>query len=106
MRETSILTEPNYGIKEKKYYFNQFISGSNLNSPEDLLQFVIKSLEGSTFECTLCPNFKAVRKGLVRNHLESIHFPGTFTYYCDYCNKPFGGKNALAVHKSSAHKVK
>jgi len=74
--------------------------GNNFQSPEDLLQFVTKSAEGNTFECILCSNFKAVRKGLVRNHLESIHFPGVFSYSCDLCNRQFTGRNALAVHKS------
>ena len=84
--------------------FHSFpLLGSNFQSPEELLQFVTKSAEGSTFECTLCSNFRAVRKGLVRNHLESIHFPGVFSYSCHLCNRQFQGRNALAVHKSAVH---
>jgi len=80
--------------------------GSNFQSPEELLQYVDKSAEGSTFECTLCSNFRAVRKGLVRNHVESIHFPGVFSYSCNLCNREFQGRNALAVHKSAVHSNK
>ena len=82
------------------------LSGNNFQSPEDLLQYVRKSAEGNTFECTLCTNFKAVRKGLVGNHLEFLHFPGVFSYSCDLCEKTFNGKNLLAVHKSRKHPKK
>ena len=92
---------PNNSKYVKFHYFP--LLGSNFQSPEELLQFVTKSTEGSTFECTLCSNFRAVRKGLVRNHLESIHFPGVFSYSCHLCNRQFQGRNALAVHKSAVH---
>jgi len=78
-------------------------AGYNFESPEELLQFVGRSQEDNKFECTVCGKFKAVRKGLVRNHIESIHFPGMFTYSCNICEKEFQGRNALAVHNSEKH---
>ena len=78
-------------------------SGYNFQSPEELLQFVDKCPDDNKFQCSICGKFKAVRKGLVRNHIESIHFPGMFTYSCDICQKDFQGRNALAVHNSEKH---
>jgi len=78
-------------------------SGYIFQSPEELLQFVVRSDEDNKFQCSICGKFKAVRKGLVRNHIESIHFPGVFTYSCEFCQKDFQGRNALAVHNSEKH---
>jgi len=78
-------------------------AGYNFQTPEELLQFVGKCQEENKFECKVCGKFKAVRKGLVRNHIESIHFPGVFTYSCNICEKEFQGRNALAVHNSEKH---
>jgi len=78
-------------------------SGFTFQSPDELLQFVSKSEEDNKFLCSFCGKFKAVRKGLVRNHIESIHFPGVFTYSCEICKKDFLGRNALAVHNSEKH---
>jgi len=81
-------------------------SGFTFQSPDELLQFVSKSEEDNKFLCSFCGKFKAVRKGLVRNHIESIHFPGVFTYSCEICKKDFLGKNALAVHNSEKHPLR
>jgi len=76
----------------------------DLQDPEELYQFVGRSEEvPGTFVCSICKNFKASRRGLVRNHVESIHFRGVFRYHCDVCDKDFQGRNALAVHNSSLH---
>ncbi|XP_023331621.1 protein bric-a-brac 2 isoform X12 [Eurytemora carolleeae] len=56
------------------------------------------------FYCKLCNIFTSTRRNLVRNHVESIHFPGMFSYYCSGCNKSFNSNNALAVHTSTFHK--
>lgn len=76
----------------------------DLQDPEELYQFVGRSEEvPGTFVCSICKDFKASRRGLVRNHVESIHFRGVFRYRCDICDKDFQGRNALAVHNSSLH---
>lgn len=76
----------------------------DLQDPEELYQFVGRSEEvPGTFVCSICKDFKASRRGLVRNHVESIHFRGVFRYHCDVCDKDFQGRNALAVHNSSLH---
>ena len=40
----------------------------------------------------------------VRNHVESIHFPGSFTYTCPLCEAVMTTKKALAVHKQKVHR--
>merc|ERR1712076_63416 len=76
----------------------------DIQDPEELYQFVVQCQEvAGSFICSICHRFKAVRKGLVRNHVESIHFKGVFRYCCQVCNKEFQGRNALAVHNSSLH---
>jgi len=76
----------------------------DLQDPEELYQFVGRNEEvPGTYACSICKDFKASRRGLVRNHVESIHFRGVFRYHCDVCDKDFQGRNALAVHNSSLH---
>ena len=79
----------------------------DLEDPEELYQWVAPSpdLPGS-FTCSICGQFKASRRGLVRNHVESIHFKGVFRYQCELCQKDFQGRNALAVHNSALHPVR
>ena len=55
-----------------------------------------------TFSCNICPYVKT--KTMVRNHVESIHYPNTFTYTCPICGKAFGTNNSYVCHKKRAHK--
>ena len=81
-----------------------FSDFQDLQDPEELYQFVEPSPEiPGTFICSVCKEFKGSRRGLVRNHVESMHFKGVFRYHCDVCNKDFQGRNALAVHNSALH---
>ena len=57
---------------------------------------------GGTFSCNICPYVKT--KTLVRNHVESIHYPNTFTYTCPICGKAYGTNNSYVCHKKRAHK--
>ena len=74
---------------------------------EDLWQYVGKNTDpehsSKPFYCKLCNNFTGTRRGLTRNHVESIHFPGLFLYSCSLCTKTFKGRNALGVHMSTVH---
>ena len=75
----------------------------SLSSPEDLEQF-ISSAPGHLHSCTLCSYTKT--KTLVRNHVESIHFPKTFTYRCSVpdCEKVFWTNNAFQMHRKRNHR--
>ena len=77
------------------------ISG-NVQSHQDLLQYITKDVETKESCCSLC-NFRNKIPAKVKNHLEGVHFPGVFIYSCDKCNKTFKGRNALGVHQSKVH---
>lgn len=71
-----------------------------------LVQYMRKVSDGenfASFECSLCDFRSAVRINTI-NHIESKHFPGTFTYTCDYCMKTFLSKNSFSSHVSRNHK--
>ena len=61
------------------------------------------SVGDGTFACALC-SFSMTRRLHVRNHVESKHFPNTFTYPCPICSKEFGTNKAFLNHKNSEHK--
>jgi len=54
----------------------------------------------STFRCKLCKKTKFHRSGLVE-HIESVHFPGTFIHSCKFCDKTVKTKSALNSHLHS-----
>jgi len=71
-----------------------------------MLDQYVKTLPNSKdFQCGLC-DYVSNRNAKVKNHLEAIHFPGSFVYSCDICGKTFNGRNAVGVHKSQVHKKK
>ena len=59
--------------------------------------------EGSLFKCTLCGKTGAQKNNVV-NHVENIHFPGTFQYICPVCHRPMITKKALDNHIHRNHK--
>ena len=71
----------------------------------DFEQFILLTGSGTgSYSCTLCSYVKT--KTLVRNHVESIHFPNTFTYRCSVpdCEKVFGTNNAFQMHRKRNHR--
>jgi len=77
-----------------------------VSGPEDLHVYVTENPDlGSKhkFICALC-NQSGLNRRDLRNHVESIHFPGTFTYSCDICDKELKTKKALNNHKYTQHK--
>ena len=70
-----------------------------------LLEYIEKfAEEGKTkFRCTLCGTVNGQRAHS-ENHVENIHFPGSFTYNCKYCEETFTLRNKLYKHVNSAHK--
>lgn len=72
---------------------------------EMLLEYIEKFVdEGKTkFRCTLCGTVNGQRAHS-ENHVENIHFPGSFTYNCKYCEETFTLRNKLYKHVNSAHK--
>ena len=69
-------------------------------------QYIEKSLseDGKPyFKCTICGKQVSVKTNL-RNHIESAHFPGHFSYNCNHCGKIFKSKATLCNHVSQLHR--
>ena len=77
---------------------SDLISGDS----RDVLHEYIKKCDNK-FLCFLC-EFSSTNRVHVLNHVESVHFPGSFKYQCDYCPKVLNTKNAKNVHMSRFHK--
>jgi len=75
----------------------------NFKSQEDFDMFVTR--EGPVCVCTLCGVFRNKTITNVRCHIESKHFPGTFTYSCPICGKQCNSKTSLRDHNSFCKKV-
>jgi uncharacterized C2H2 Zn-finger protein len=70
-----------------------------------LLEYIEKFVEEgkAKFRCSLCGAVNGQRAHS-ENHVENIHFPGSFTYSCKYCHQTFSLRNKLYKHVNSAHK--
>jgi len=55
------------------------------------------------YSCTLCGKENSHMNN-VRNHVESVHFPGHFSYNCPHCEKTFKSKNSISTHVSREHR--
>jgi len=71
----------------------------DFKSPEDFDMFVTR--DGPICVCTLCGVFRNKTITNVRCHIESKHFPGTFSYSCQFCGKPCNSKTSLRDHSQS-----
>jgi len=68
-----------------------------LSGPEDLKRYIVQDeLKGPT--CGICFIFSHRSKSNVQNHIESKHFPNSFTYTCPKCFKNVSTKKALEIH--------
>ena len=69
-------------------------------------QYIEKTLSEDgkpNFKCTICGKQVSVKTNL-RNHIESAHFPGHFSYNCNHCGKTFKSKNTFCTHVSQMHR--
>ena len=57
------------------------------------------------FQCNLCGMISLKRSGSFE-HVESIHFPGTYEYPCDQCDEKFDTNNKWRTHRSRVHSSK
>ena len=82
--------------------------GATFTSPEELFQFVGKTEKTpgvpDTY-CTICQK-RFPGRAAVRNHVESVHFPGIFNYPCHTCHKILYSKSALNTHITTNHNKK
>ena len=82
------------------------ISGTgdlSMSDPDDFEQFVQRNGNSGHYYCQLC-NYSQAQFSVVKNHVESKHFPNTFSYQCPFCDKHFGTNKAFIIHKNRFHK--
>jgi len=84
---------------------NKGSSHEQILSPDDLYKFCVRNEEHNRWSCGLCYNFSHQGRQRVRNHVESKHYPTTFQYSCDKCEKICNTKKALEVHTSERHRA-
>ena len=76
-------------------------------SPSELENYISEIYPdggGKLWNCSLCNLLSHRSKINVRNHIESVHFPGSFTYQCQQCGKECSSNNSLSLHVSRYHK--
>jgi len=78
--------------------------GCQFQEPSDLLQFVRKDPSDQRFHCTLCDRFSHTVITCTRNHVESQHYPDSFSYPCDLCDQILTSRNKFNNHKRLKHK--
>lgn len=79
------------------------ISGG-ISSYEDFDKYIEKDIEKG-YCCTICGQFRKRGFSEVRNHIESKHFPNSFSYQCNMCNLTLGTNTALTRHQQRVHKM-
>jgi len=72
----------------------RFILG--FQSLEEFKQYIIQTERGRT--CSLCHLFSHRSEYNVKLHIESKHFPNSFSWACAVCAMNFGTKMALDKH--------
>jgi len=79
--------------------------GKGCHARDQLAEYITKTQDetGSKYFCTLCQMSNNLKSN-VMNHVESAHFPNSFAYNCDYCDKTFKSLNSKNVHVSRNHK--
>ena len=70
---------------------------------EEFDKFIEKEPEDVGYRCVICFGFRKRSRSDVRNHIESKHFPNTFSYTC-FCEAKFGTNTALTRHKQRFHR--
>ena len=73
-----------------------------ITKPEDFDQYIRKS--GARFMCAICDQYSGHQRRDTRNHIESVHYPNSFTYQCQFCEVVLNTNKALTRHKERYHK--
>jgi len=66
-------------------------------------EFINKSSDGLGWQCNICGKICSQKVNLTK-HVESVHFPNSFSYDCRHCGETFNTKNKLYVHVQRTHK--
>jgi len=80
----------------------------SLQDPKEMDQFIVRA-NGKDYLCVLCNQFSHHSRHSVRNHVESKHFPNSFSYPCTECGKMCSTRKAyenhIQKHKQSQKQV-
>ena len=74
----------------------------------DMNEYSSRLAEGENkgmFQCHLCGKISKDKR-VAANHVENIHFPGSFEYQCDLCGEKFDTKNKWSMHRARVHPKK
>ena len=74
-----------------------------MGSFEEFEQFVEKEIDHNGYFCIICQVFRKRSKPEVMRHVESRHFPNTFSYSCSQCGAVLGTQTALTRHIQRTH---
>ena len=97
------------GVKETHLFlrpcklFHHSLTGEKRNILNQYIKKEVSESGQAVFVCSMCGQ-KNSQKVNVLNHVESVHFPNSFVYTCQYCETQFYSKNARNVHVSRNHK--
>jgi len=72
--------------------------------PDDLYKFCLRGEAWDKWTCSICYKYSG-RRNNARNHVESKHYPKTFQYSCEKCDKIYNTKCALQVHNAVKHRA-
>ena len=67
-------------------------------------QYIAQQPASGLYLCSICQNFSHKGRIQLRNHVESVHFKGVFSYPCTKCYKVVDSKKALENHMYRYHK--
>lgn len=84
-------------------YSNLHFLPGILSTPEDLKKYIVQGEKGPT--CGVCFMFSHRSKSNVQNHIESKHFPNSFSYSCHKCSRNVSTKKALEIHVNRCKEV-
>jgi len=91
------------GAGQTDYAVSTEQSGQNFQDPSELHQFVRKDSTDNKYYCSICERFSHTARAMARNHVESQHFPNTFSYPCDLCGEVLSSKSNHMLHRSRKH---
>ena len=83
----------------------EHLKGEKERDVSDFGNYIVKVVEGENtrkIQCIICGKLSRDRNAAVR-HVENSHFPGTFEYQCDQCDRKFDTKIKWASHRSDKH---
>jgi len=96
--------EYQYGMEQQGYEvasMGEMGVENNKDPLEDLKKYIVR--KGLVPECGICFQYSNKSSTNVRNHIESKHFPGMFSYKCDWCDKIYNSKQAVDKHRIRTH---